>query len=136
MPDYPLWTAAVNLSGGTAIHYKCDEENFWYPDIADMESKITPNTRGIVVINPNNPTGAVYPRHVLEQIVALAKKYDLILFADEIYDKIVYDGIEHVSVASLQAISCVFLSMAYLKHIELQVTVRAGWQLQAINHVR
>ncbi|KAF5273190.1 hypothetical protein FQR65_LT17195 [Abscondita terminalis] len=85
MPDYPLWTAAVNLSG----------------DIADMESKITPNTRGIVVINPNNPTGSVYPRHVLEQIVALAKKYDLILFADEIYDKIVYDGIEHVSVAAL-----------------------------------
>lgn len=101
MPDYPLWTAAVNLSGGTAIHYKCDEENFWYPDIADMESKITPRTRGIVIINPNNPTGAVYPRHVLEQIVALAKKHDLILFADEIYDKIVYDGIEHVSVAAL-----------------------------------
>ena len=81
MPDYPLWTAAVNLSGGTAVHYKCDEENYWYPDIADMESKITPNTRGIVVINPNNPTGSVYPRHVLEQIVALAKKHDLILFA-------------------------------------------------------
>ncbi|WP_312532813.1 pyridoxal phosphate-dependent aminotransferase [Acinetobacter variabilis] len=87
--------------GDTAIHYKCDEENHWYPDIADMESKITPNTRGIVIINPNNPTGSVYPRHVLQQIVDLAKKYDLILFADEIYDKIVYDGIEHVSVASL-----------------------------------
>ncbi len=101
MPDYPLWTAAVNLSGGTAIHYKCDEENSWYPDIADIESKITPNTRGIVIINPNNPTGSVYPRHILEQIVAIAKKYDLILFADEIYDKIIYDGIEHVSVASL-----------------------------------
>ena len=92
---------AVNLSGGTAIHYKCDEENSWYPDIADIESKITSNTRGIVIINPNNPTGSVYPRHVLEQIVALAKKHDLILFADEIYDKIVYDGIEHVAVASL-----------------------------------
>ncbi len=101
MPDYPLWTAAVNLSGGTAIHYKCDEENHWYPDIADMESKITPNTRGIVIINPNNPTGSVYPRHVLQQIVDLAKKYDLILFADEIYDKIIYDGIEHVAVAAL-----------------------------------
>src|SRR5574343_73086 len=101
MPDYPLWTAAVNLSGGTAIHYKCDEENYWYPDLADMESKITPNTRGIVIINPNNPTGSVYPRHVLQQIVDLAKKYDLILFADEIYDKIIYDGIEHVSVAAL-----------------------------------
>jgi alanine-synthesizing transaminase len=101
MPDYPLWTAAVNLSGGTAVHYKCDEENHWYPDITDMENKITPNTRGIVIINPNNPTGSVYPRHVLEQIVALAKKHDLILFADEIYDKIIYDGIEHVSVAAL-----------------------------------
>jgi len=100
MPDYPLWTAAVNLSGGTAIHYKCDEENYWYPDIADMESKITPNTRGIVIINPNNPTGSVYPRHVLQQIVDLAKKHDLILFADEIYDKIVYDGVEHVARAA------------------------------------
>jgi alanine-synthesizing transaminase len=78
MPDYPLWTAAVNLSGGTAVHYKCDEENYWYPDLADMESKITANTRGIVVINPNNPTGSVYPSHVLEQIVALAK--NMILF--------------------------------------------------------
>jgi alanine-synthesizing transaminase len=126
MPDYPLWTAAVNLSGGTAVHYKCDEENYWYPDIADMESKITPNTRGIVVINPNNPTGSVYPRHVLEQIVALAKKHDLILFADEIYDKIVYDGIEHMAVAALSGdqlcISFNGLSKAYRI-----AGYRAGW---------
>lgn len=101
MPDYPLWTAAVNLSGGKAVHYKCDEENGWYPDIADMEAKITHHTRGIVVINPNNPTGAVYPRHVLEQIVALARKHDLILFADEIYDKIVYDDIQHIPLCTL-----------------------------------
>ena len=126
MPDYPLWTAAVNLSGGTAVHYKCDEENYWYPDIADMESKITPNTRGIVVINPNNPTGSVYPRHVLEQIVALAKKHDLILFADEIYDKIIYDGIEHVALAALAGdqlcISFNCLSKAYRI-----AGYRAGW---------
>lgn len=101
MPDYPLWTAAVNLSGGLAIHYQCDEQNGWYPDIADIESKITTNTRGIVVINPNNPTGAVYPRHILEQIVQLARKHDLIIFADEIYDKIVYDNIEHIPLCTL-----------------------------------
>lgn len=101
MPDYPLWTAAVNLSGGQAIHYQCDEQNGWYPDIADIESKITANTRGIVVINPNNPTGAVYPRHILEQIVQLARKHDLIIFADEIYDKIVYDNIEHIPLCTL-----------------------------------
>lgn len=101
MPDYPLWTAAVNLSGGQAVHYKCDESNNWYPDIADMEAKITATTRGIVVINPNNPTGAVYPRHILAQIVALARKHDLIIFADEIYDKIVYDGIEHIPLCTL-----------------------------------
>jgi alanine-synthesizing transaminase len=126
MPDYPLWTAAVNLSGGKAVHYKCDEENYWYPDLADMESKITANTRGIVIINPNNPTGSVYPRHVLEQIVALAKKHDLILFADEIYDKIVYDGIEHVAVAALAGnqlcISFNGLSKAYRI-----AGYRAGW---------
>ncbi|RZA08304.1 MAG: pyridoxal phosphate-dependent aminotransferase, partial [Moraxellaceae bacterium] len=101
MPDYPLWTAAVNLSGGKAVHYQCDESHNWYPDLADMESKITPNTRGIVVINPNNPTGAVYPRAILEQIVNLARKYDLIIFADEIYDKIIYDDIQHIPMCTL-----------------------------------
>lgn len=100
-PDYPLWTAAVTLSGGTPVHYTCDENNGWYPDLADMERKITPKTRGIVVINPNNPTGAVYPKHILEGIVALARKHDLVLFADEIYDKILYDDAQHTVLATL-----------------------------------
>ncbi len=100
-PDYPLWTAAVTLSGGTPVHYLCDENNGWYPDLADMEKKITPKTRGIVVINPNNPTGAVYPKHILEGIVALARKHKLVLFADEIYDKILYDEARHTCLATL-----------------------------------
>ncbi|WLF82930.1 pyridoxal phosphate-dependent aminotransferase [Moraxella sp. ZY210820] len=126
MPDYPLWTAAVNLSGGTAIHYKCDEENNWYPDIADMESKITANTRGIVIINPNNPTGAVYPRHILQQIVDLARKYDLVLFADEIYDRIIYDDAEHIAVASL-AKDVLCISFNGLSKSHRIAGYRAGW---------
>lgn len=100
-PDYPLWTAAVSLSSGTPVHYLCDENNGWYPDLADMEKKITAKTRGIVVINPNNPTGAVYPKEILEGIVALARKHNLVLFADEIYDKILYDEAEHTCLATL-----------------------------------
>ena len=100
-PDYPLWTAAVNLASGKAVHYLCDEEQGWFPDLADIERKITPNTRGIVVINPNNPTGAVYSKDVLEGIVALARKHNLIIFADEIYDKILYDEAQHTSIATL-----------------------------------
>ncbi|MES3040710.1 MAG: pyridoxal phosphate-dependent aminotransferase [Pseudomonadota bacterium] len=100
-PDYPLWTAAVTLSGGTPVHYLCDEDQGWFPDLADIERKITPSTRGIVVINPNNPTGAVYSKEVLEGIVALARKHDLIIFADEIYDKILYDEAQHTSIATL-----------------------------------
>jgi len=100
-PDYPLWTAAVNLAGGSAVHYLCDEEQGWFPDLADIERKITPNTRGIVVINPNNPTGAVYSREVLQGIVDLARKHSLIIFADEIYDKILYDEAQHTSIATL-----------------------------------
>ena len=100
-PDYPLWTAAVTLSGGTPVHYLCDEDQGWFPDLADIESKITANTRGIVVINPNNPTGAVYSKEVLDGIVALARKHDLIIFADEIYDKILYDEAQHTSIATL-----------------------------------
>lgn len=110
-PDYPLWTAAIRLAGGNAVHYLCDEQSDWYPDIADMESKITPKTKAIVVINPNNPTGAVYPKEVLERIVALAEKYKLALFSDEIYDKILYDGVEHISLASLALdVFCVTLN--------------------------
>ncbi len=101
MPDYPLWTAAICLAGGKAVHYVCDEQSDWYPDIADMERKITPKTKAIVVINPNNPTGAVYPKEVLEQIAALAEKHHLVVFCDEIYDKILYDGVTHTSIASM-----------------------------------
>ncbi len=100
-PDYPLWTAAVSLSGGVAVHYLCDEQADWFPDIADMESKITSNTRAIVIVNPNNPTGAVYSKEILLQILHLCRKHDLILFADEIYSKIIYDDAVHVPVASL-----------------------------------
>ena len=100
-PDYPLWTAAATLAGGTVVHYICDEKSGWYPDIEDIRRKITPKTKGIVVINPNNPTGALYPREVLEQIVELAKEHELILFADEIYDRLVMDGKEHVSLGSI-----------------------------------
>lgn len=100
-PDYPLWTASVTLAGGTAVHYICDEQSDWNPDVADICSKVTDKTKGIVVINPNNPTGALYPREVLEQIVQVAREHDLILFADEIYDRLVMDGLEHVALGSL-----------------------------------
>lgn len=100
-PDYPLWTAAITLAGGTTVHYLCDEQSDWYPDLNDMRSKVTDKTKGIVVINPNNPTGALYPREVLEGIVKIAREHNLILFADEIYDRLVMDGGEHVALASL-----------------------------------
>lgn len=100
-PDYPLWTAAANLAGGTPVHYICDEQSEWYPDMADIRSKITDKTKGIVVINPNNPTGALYPREVLQQIVDIAREFQLIIFADEIYDRLVMDGLEHVAISSL-----------------------------------
>ena len=100
-PDYPLWTACATLAGGKAVHYICDEQSEWYPDIADMRKKITDRTKAIVIINPNNPTGALYPREVLQQIVDLAREHQLIIFSDEIYDRLVMDGQEHVSIASL-----------------------------------
>ena len=100
-PDYPLWTAAATLAGGTVRHYLCDEENNWFPNLADMEAKITPKTKAIVVINPNNPTGAVYSKEVLLEIAELARKHGLIIFADEIYDKILYDGAVHHHIAAL-----------------------------------
>ncbi|MGY8783775.1 MAG: pyridoxal phosphate-dependent aminotransferase [Pseudomonadales bacterium] len=100
-PDYPLWTAAVSLSGGTAVHYVCDEQADWYPDILDIESKINSNTRALVIINPNNPTGAVYSKEILLQLIELCRKHELILFADEIYSKIVYDDAVHTPIASL-----------------------------------
>jgi len=100
-PDYPLWTACATLAGGRAVHYICDEESNWYPDLEDIRKKITPNTKGIVVINPNNPTGAVYPREILEGIVKIAVENELIIFSDEIYDQIIYDEIEHVPMGTL-----------------------------------
>ncbi|MBN3491767.1 pyridoxal phosphate-dependent aminotransferase [Vibrio neptunius] len=100
-PDYPLWTASVALSGGKAVHYLCDEQADWYPDLDDIRNKITPNTRGIVLINPNNPTGAVYSRDFLLEVVEIARQHKLIIFADEIYDKVLYDGATHTSVATL-----------------------------------
>ncbi|WP_311752439.1 pyridoxal phosphate-dependent aminotransferase [Proteus columbae] len=100
-PDYPLWTAAVSLSGGNAVHYMCDEQQGWFPDLDDIRSKVTKNTRGIVIINPNNPTGAVYSKEILMEIVEIARQHDLIIFADEIYDKILYDDAEHHSIAAM-----------------------------------
>ena len=125
-PDYPLWTASVTLAGGSAVHYVCDEESDWYPDIEDMKRKITPRTKGIVVINPNNPTGAVYPKEILEQIVDLAREHELILFADEIYDRLVMDGIEHTALASL-APDVLTLSFNGLSKSHLIAGYRCGW---------
>lgn len=101
MPDYPLWTASIKLAGGTPVHYRCDEQSNWYPDIDDIRSKITPKTTGILIINPNNPTGALYPVDILNQIADIARENDLMVFSDEIYDRLVMDGKKHVSIASL-----------------------------------
>jgi alanine-synthesizing transaminase len=128
MPDYPLWTAAVTLAGGTARHYLCDEESGWMPNLKDIESKITANTRGIVVINPNNPTGALYPREVLEGIVDIARHHGLVIFADEIYDKVLYDGNEHTSIASL-ADDVLFVTFNGLSKNYRTCGYRAGWMI-------
>ena len=125
-PDYPLWTAAVSLSGGTPRHYLCDEESGWLPDLKDIEAKITPTTRGIVIINPNNPTGALYPQEILEGIIDIARKHDLIIFADEIYDKVLYDGNEHTSIASL-ADDVLFVTFNGLSKNYRSCGYRAGW---------
>ncbi|EAE3637418.1 aminotransferase class I/II-fold pyridoxal phosphate-dependent enzyme, partial [Listeria monocytogenes] len=101
MPDYPLWTASVSLAGGTPVHYICDEQAEWYPDIDDIKSKITSNTKAIVIINPNNPTGALYPKELLLEIVEVARQNDLIIYSDEIYDRLVMDGLVHVPIATL-----------------------------------
>jgi len=127
-PDYPLWTASVALSGGTAVHYLCDEQSDWLPDIDDIERKITAQTRAIVVINPNNPTGALYPDAVLLQIVELARKHQLIVFADEIYDKTLYDGNTHTSIASL-ADDVLFLTFNGLSKNYRSCGFRAGWMV-------
>ena len=127
-PDYPLYTAAVALSGGTPVHYICDEQSGWLPDIADMKKKITPNTKAIVVINPNNPTGALYPDSVLLEIVELARQHQLIVFADEIYDKTIYDGVSHTSIASL-ADDVLFVTFNGLSKNYRSCGYRAGWMV-------
>ncbi|MGT2736649.1 pyridoxal phosphate-dependent aminotransferase [Streptococcus orisratti] len=128
MPDYPLWTACVSLAGGSAVHYLCDEEAGWFPDIDDIKSKITSNTKAIVVINPNNPTGALYPKELLEEIVDIARQNDLIIFADEIYDRLVMDGKEHVAIASLAPdVFCV--SMNGLSKSHRICGFRVGWMV-------
>ena len=131
-PDYPLWTAAVNLSGGKAVHYICDEKADWNPDLKDMESKITPKTRGIVVINPNNPTGAVYEKDVLLKIVEMAEKHDLIIFADEIYDQILYDDAKHIPLASLSK-DILFVTFNGLSKSHRIPGMRAGWMIVSGN---
>ena len=126
VPDYPLWTAVTNLAGGVPVHYKCDEENGWNPDIADLESKITDRTRVIVVINPNNPTGAVYARETLTAIADLARRYNLMLMSDEIYDKILYDDAVHIPMASV-APDVLTLTFNGLSKAYRVCGYRAGW---------
>lgn len=131
-PDYPLWTACANLAGGKAVHYICDEQSDWYPDLADMESKITDRTKALVIINPNNPTGALYPREVLERIVDIARRHELIIFSDEIYDRLVMDGGEHISIASLAPdLFCVTFSGLSKSH--MVCGFRVGWMILSGN---
>ncbi|NHZ40837.1 MULTISPECIES: pyridoxal phosphate-dependent aminotransferase [Massilia] len=127
-PDYPLWTAAVSLSGGNPVHYICDEQAGWYPDIDDMRRKITSNTKAIVVINPNNPTGALYPREILLEIIELARQHQLIILADEIYDKVLYDGEQHDSIAAL-ADDVLFITLNGLSKNYRSCGYRAGWMV-------
>ncbi|BBI98906.1 aminotransferase [Ferrigenium kumadai] len=127
-PDYPLWTAAVTLAGGTPRHYICDEANEWMPDLADMRSMITKNTRAIVVINPNNPTGALYSDEMLKEIIQIAREHQLIIFADEIYDKMLYDGATHTSMASL-ADDVLFVTMNGLSKNYRACGYRVGWMV-------
>ncbi len=131
-PDYPLWSAAISLSGGVPVHYLCDEKSDWYPDMEDLRSKVTPRTKGIVVINPNNPTGALYPKELLEEIVQVARENDLILFADEIYDRLVMDGKTHVALASL-APDLLTLCFNGLSKSHRVAGFRCGWVCLAGN---
>ena len=127
-PDYPLWTAAASLSGGTPVHYLCDESKGWMPDLADIRRKITPRTKGIVVINPNNPTGALYSCELLEQIVALAREHQLVIFADEVYDKVLYDDVVHTPLASLSE-DVLTLTFNSLSKSYRSCGYRAGWMV-------
>ncbi len=127
-PDYPLWTGCVSLAGGKPVHYICDEESDWYPDLEDMKSKITDRTKAIVIINPNNPTGAVYPEEILRKIADIAREHDLMIFSDEIYDRLVMDGIKHTSIASLAPdLFCITLNGLSKSH--MVAGFRVGWMV-------
>ncbi|CYV35429.1 pyridoxal phosphate-dependent aminotransferase [Streptococcus suis] len=128
MPDYPLWTAAVSLAGGKAAHYVCDEAAEWYPDLADMESKVTSRTKAIVLINPNNPTGALYPKEILEGIIDIARRHELIIFSDEIYDRMVFDGAVHIPIATL-APDLFVVTMNGLSKSHRICGFRVGWMV-------
>ncbi|AEG93503.1 pyridoxal phosphate-dependent aminotransferase [Ramlibacter tataouinensis] len=127
-PDYPLWTAAATLSGGTPVHYLCDEANGWMPDLDDLKRKITPRTKGIVVINPNNPTGALYSDALLRQIVGLAREHGLVILADEVYDKVLYDDVRHTAIASLSE-DVLTLTFNSLSKSYRSCGYRAGWMV-------
>ena len=127
-PDYPLWTAATSLSGGTPVHYMCEEANGWMPDIEDIRRRITPRTKGIVVINPNNPTGALYSDVLLQSIVNLAREHDLVIFADEVYDKVLYDGVKHTPIARLST-DVLTLTFNSLSKSYRSCGYRAGWMV-------
>ncbi len=127
-PDYPLWTAAISLSGGTPKHYLCDENNGWLPDLADIRSKINRRTRAIVIINPNNPTGALYPDELLREIIDIARKHQLIIYADEIYDKVLYDGAKHTAIASLSE-DVLTITFNGLSKNYRSCGYRAGWMV-------
>ena len=131
-PDYPLWTAAASLAGGTAVHYICDEQAGWYPDLDDIRSRISSRTRALVLINPNNPTGACYPEPLLQGIIEIARQHGLIIFADEIYDKILYDDARHTSIASL-ADDVLFITMGGLSKAYRIAGFRTGWLLVSGN---
>ncbi|MFU2222618.1 pyridoxal phosphate-dependent aminotransferase [Streptococcus pluranimalium] len=128
MPDYPLWTATVSLAGGNAVHYICDEAAYWYPDLEDMEAKVTKKTKAIVIINPNNPTGALYPKDVLEGIVAIARRHNLIIFSDEIYDRMVFDEAKHIPIATL-APDLFVVTMNGLSKSHRICGFRVGWMV-------
>ena len=127
-PDYPLWTAAASLSGGKPVHYRCDEANGWMPDLNDIRAKVTPRTKGIVVINPNNPTGALYADELLKGIVAIAREHGLVIFADEVYDKVLYDGVKHTPLGSLSQ-DVVTLTFNSLSKSYRSCGYRAGWMV-------
>ena len=127
-PDYPLWTAATSLSGGTPVHYRCDENDGWQPDLADMRAKITPRTKGIVVINPNNPTGVLYSTELLQGIIEIARTHGLVILADEVYDKVLYDGIKHTALASLST-DVLTLTFNSLSKSYRSCGYRAGWMV-------